>query len=252
MSASNRTPHLVAITIAVALASPASATISDLTAFIQRAEKMTAFNRSLRADVRVTRPDGSTDAAIVVVDPSRVSAFVAVKSQGFRALVPLAWKAGKAVARTGVAAAEQRADDVLGDIGLRATDLFPAWAQDYSTSFISDETAREKTVTIYGSDQIPYSLFVVTFDKERLVPTMLKYYRDRLNNLVRLRQDADHEMVGARPRPRKITVTDYVENTTYSFELEWKELASAPAALFDEIGFASAEIDWPVELASTD
>jgi hypothetical protein len=182
--------------------------------FIQRAEKMAQLNRAPRADVRVTRADGSHDTAVILADPGRGRVFVAVESDGFRALSPLAWKPGTAVAKTGAAAGAHGADDPLGALGLRAADLFPAWAHDYTTAFISDETTQEKTVTIYGKKEIPYILFVVTFDKERLVPTLIKYYRERLNNLVRLRKDESYVMVGARPRPQKITVTDYTDNVT--------------------------------------
>ena len=241
-SKARRTVLLLAAAFVVC-AGNAPASISDLTAFIQRAEKMAQLNRSLRADVRVTRADGSHDTALVLADPTRAQAFVAVKSDGFRALAPLAWKPGKSVAKGGKVAT-LGADDPLGSFGLRATDLFPAWAHDYKTAFISDETPQEKTVTIYGTKDIPYSLFVLTFDKERLVPTLIKYYRERLNNLERLRKDESYVMVGARPRPQKITITDYSSNTTTVYDVAWSEADALPAALFDDATFATAEVPW--------
>lgn len=223
----------------------APAGVSDLTAFLQRAEKMGQINRALRVDVRVTRDDGSHDTALILADPARSLAFVAVRSDGFRALAPLEWKTGISVAKDGATPATLGADDPLGALGLRATDLFPPWAHDYTTAFISDETPHEKTVTVYGTETIPYSLFVMTFDKERLVPTLTKYYRERLNNLIRLRKDDEYVMIGARPRPQKVTITDYVENSATSYDLLWSEVASLPAALFDDKGFATAEVPWP-------
>jgi hypothetical protein len=224
-------------------AAAADASVSDLAAFLQRAEKMSQLNRPLRADVRVTRTDGSQDTAVVFADPARGSAFVAVESDGFRALAPLGWKQGKASIKGG-AVAPLGADEPLGALGLRAADLFPAWTQDYSTAFISDETPHEKTVTIYGTKEVPYSLFVVTFDKERMVPTLTKYYRERFNNLVRLRKDESYAMVGARPRPQKITITDYTDNTTTTYDVTWTEAGSFPASLFDNATFATADVPW--------
>lgn len=242
-------PLLVTAALAT-FATRAPANVSDLTAFIQRAEKMTQLNRALRADVRVTRADGSHDTAVILADPGQGRAFVAVQSDGFRALSPLGWKPGTAITKSGGAPAAHGADDPLGALGLRAADLFPAWAHDYATAFISDETAQEKTVTIYGKNEMPYILFVVTFDKERLVPTLVKYYRERLNNLVRLRKDESFVMVGARPRPQKITVTDYTDNVTTTYDVTWSEVVTLPAALFDEKTFATAEVPWRTDGAS--
>jgi hypothetical protein len=241
----SRSPSTVALLGAVALlcAGGALAGVSDLAAFLQRAEKMAQINRTLRADVRMTRGDGSQDTAVILTDPARGAAFVAVKSDGFRALAPLDWKNGKASTKGG-AVTTLGADDPLGALGLRVADLFPAWTHDYSTAFISDETPQEKTVTIYGTKEIPYSLFVITFDKERLVPVLTKYYRERLNNLVRLRKDESYAMVGARPRPQKITITDYEDNFTTTYDVTWSEVEALPAPLFDDAGFATATVPW--------
>ena len=133
---------------ALLVACVAAATISDLTAFIQRAEKMTQLNRPVRADVRVTLPGGAVDAAIVFADPEKKKVFVASRSDGFRALHALDWSAGKVVSTAAPKPAAHGADDEMGAIGLRAMDFFPAWATDYSTAFISDESTMEKTVTI--------------------------------------------------------------------------------------------------------
>jgi hypothetical protein len=257
VNAANRIskPRLTSALLAAAIAigaTNAPANVSDLTAFLQRAEKMAQVNRPLRADVRVTRADGSSDTAVILADPGRGRAFVAVKSDGFRALAPLAWKPGTAIAKSGATPAALGTDDPFGALGLRASDLFPSWAHDYTTAFISDETTHEKTVTIYGKEGIPYILFVLTFDKERMVPTLTKYYRERMNNLVRLRNDESFVMVGARPRPQKITVTDYADNATTTYEIAWSEAEAIPAALFDEATFATAAVPWREDGATTD
>jgi len=230
----------------------AAETISDLTAFIQRAEKMAHLNRPLRADVHITRPDGTSDSAIMFADPTKNKLFVASRSDGFRAIQPLNWTAGKCVSTSAPKPISHGADDELGALGLRAMEFFPAWATDYSTAFISDESTMEKTITIYGKDRSPYALFVVTFDKERLVPLITKYYKERFNNLVRLRKDSDHVLIGARPRPRKVSVTDYVENRTTEYAIDWIEVEAVPTDLLDDAKFATATVPWPAVTASAD
>ena len=183
-------------------------------------------------------------------DPAKKKLFVASRSDGFRALQPLDWSAGKCVSTAAPKPHSHGADDELGALGLRAMDFFPAWATDYSTAFISDESTMEKTITIYGKDRSPYALFVVTFDKERLVPLITKYYKERFNNLVRLRKDSEHVLVGARPRPQKISVTDYVENPTIEYAIEWSEVEAVPADLLDDTKFATATVPWPAVTAS--
>ena len=123
-------------------------------------------------------------------------------------------------------------------------EFFAYWADDYQTAFISDDNRLEKTVTVYAKEEVPYILFVITFDKEKLVPLISKYYQGEMNNLVRIRKDSDHVMVGSRPRPQKIVITDYTERTESTFLISWKTLESAPADLFNETSFNSASIEW--------
>ena len=126
-------------------------------------------------------------------------------------------------------------------------EFFPFWETDYSTAFISDSSRLAKTITLYARDEVPYILFVITFDKAKLVPLATKYYKDQMNNLVRMRNDSDHVMVGSRPRPRKIEITDFGENRTTRLALRWRILDSVPAGVTSEAGFHNAEIEWAGE-----
>jgi len=225
-------------------AGPAHATRADLTAFLERAGKMATHTSTVRADMTVELPDGTKDTAVLIIAPEAKHSFVAFRSTGWRALMPLDWGEGRAVKSTGGKPTDYGVDEPLAGTDLRAIEFFPFWDGDLSTAFISDSSRNEKTVTLYAPDEVPYILFVITFDKTTLVPLSTKYFRDQMSNLVRLRKDSDHVMVGSRPRPRKIVITDYTENQTTKIDLTWKTLDIVPTELMSEGTFDKASIDW--------
>ncbi|MEE8311327.1 MAG: hypothetical protein V3R77_03655 [Candidatus Binatia bacterium] len=205
---------------------------------------MATHSSTVRADMTVELPDGTTDTAVVIIAPETQRSFVAFRSTGWRALMPLDWGEGRVVKSTGDKPVDYGVDEPLAGTDLRAIEFFPFWDGDLKTAFISDTSRNEKTVTLYASDEVPYILFVITFDKTTLVPLSTKYFRDRMSNLVRLRKDSDHVMVGSRPRPRKIEITDYSENQTTKIDLTWRTLDTVPTELLSEGTFDKATIDW--------
>ena len=127
---------------------------------------------------------------------------------------------------------------------LRPIAFFPFWSQpDYSTTFISDDSRSQKTITLYPSEENPYILLVLTFDKEKMVPAIIKFYSGEMNNMVRLETQSDYKMVGARPLPQKIAVNNYEDNTKTDYAIEWTLLESLPEALLDEATFHTASLD---------
>jgi hypothetical protein len=226
------------------LCSSADANTADLTAFLERTERMAAFTGAVRADIRISRGGTVVDEAVVVVDSKAARAFIAQKSSGWRALVPLGWNSGTA-AKPGAKPGPFAADEPIPGTDLRAIDFTPFWKGDYANAFISDANRLEKTITLYPAKQLPYVLFVVTFDKEKLVPLTSKFYRENMNNLVRLRRDSDFAMVGSRPRPRHVEIQDFAENTSTVLDISWQTLETVPAGLTDDTAFQKTEIAWP-------
>ena len=157
-----------AITVLVPV-NDASATRSDLIAFLERSERMVSYTSAVRADLTITTSDGGTSKAVAIVDPKGERVFYAA-GKSWRALAPLAWNAtGKVSVSTGAKPTDFGPDDRLGDTDLRPMDFFPFWAiADYNSAFVSDDTRLEKTVTLYAPDENPYMLFVLTFDKEKM------------------------------------------------------------------------------------
>jgi hypothetical protein len=235
------------VLLSVLAVAPRFACASDLAAFLTRAEQMATYNRPARADIKINRDDKLVDTAVLVIDPTANRQFFALKSSGWRALLPLAWGEGKVVSKTGGKAVSFGMDEPLPQTSLRPMEFFPFWKTDYNSAFVSDSNRLEKTVTLYGRGGVPYVLFVLTFDKEKLVPVSIKYYKDNMNNLVRLRRDSDFVMVGSRPRPRHIDIRDYTENSTTTYDLTWSALETVPEGLTKESSFDKAAIEWPSE-----
>lgn len=234
-----------ALTVYAVCASPVHANGSDLSAFLERAEKMADSPHPVRADIRISHGTDPVEHAVVIIDPAARREFIALQSSGWRALMPLDWSSGKVVEKPGGAVSTFGADQPLPHTDLRAIDFFPCWRSDYGKAFISDTSRLEKTVTLYAPPGVPYVLFVITFDKETLVPLAVKFYKDSTNNLVRLRRESDIAMAGARPRPRHIEIQDFTENSTTTLDLTWRQLDNVPAGLTDESSFDKANVDWP-------
>ena len=205
----------------------------DLAAFLERAERMVTVNEKVEADVTIREVDGRTRKAHLVLDPAGDGIEIFEQADvGWKSETPLAWKDGKAVTKTGAESSKLAVDDPLAGSDLRGIDFFPFWKTDYGKAFTSDENPNEQTVMLYADPGRPYSLYVITFDKAKLVPRMIKFYRDSFSNLVRIRTDKGWVMVGSRPRPTEMLVRDFAGNTLRTYAFEWKLAGStvAPAA----------------------
>lgn len=209
-------------------AGPARA--GDLAAFLERAERMTTVNEKVEADVTIKGADGSTRQVHLTIDPaSGGTAVLEDPATGWKSETPLDWKDGKATAKTGASPAAIGPDAPLAGSDLRGIDFFPFWKTDYSRAMMSDENTLEQTVSLYADKGRPYSLYVVTFDKAKMVPRMMKFYRDSFSNLVRIRTDKNWVMVGSRPRPTEILIKDFATNSLHTYTFSWK-VAGQPVA----------------------
>jgi hypothetical protein len=227
---------VVSIASSVVLLPHRAAHAGDLAAFLERAERMNTLVEKVEADVTIQEADGSKHKAHLVLDPASGGTAVFEQPEtGWKSETPLAWKDGKATAKTGAAQATITPDDPIAATDLRGIDFFPFWKTDYGKAFTSDENSLERTVSLYADKGRPYVLYVITFDKAKLVPHMIKYYRDSFNNLVRIRTDEDWQMVGSRPRPTNILIKDFQGNSLRRYTFDWKLAgsdahAAAPAA----------------------
>jgi len=212
------------------LTTAAAAETNDLIAFLERAEKMAALNEKVKADITIKEADGTTRTAVLVLDPGTGGTqLFTQQATGWKSVAPLSWKDGTVVEKTGATERKLGTDEPLAGSDLRGLDFFPFWKTDYSSSQISDENTLEKTVSLYPGKDRPYTLYVISFDKAKLIPRMIKFYKDNFSNLVRIRTDKDFVMVGSRPRPTRILVRDFAAGSTRTYELKWSLLDAADA-----------------------
>ena len=203
----------------------------NLQTFLEHAEKMATSNEKVKADITIKEADGTTRTAVLVVDPSSGGTLTFTEqATGRKSVTPLSWKDGTVVEKTGAAEHKLGADDPLAGSDLRGLDFFPFWKTDYSGAQTSDENTLERTVSLYAAKGRPYTLYVISFDKTKLVPRMIKYYKDSFNNLVRIRTDKDFVMVGSRPRPTQMLVRDFATGSIRTYEFKWSLVDDAGAA----------------------
>lgn len=195
----------------------------ELPAFLERAERMATVNEAVEAEVTITEADGGTRKAHLALSPKDDGTLTFDEStMGWTSTTPLAWKQGQATVKTGSSPAAFGVNDSLAGTDLRGIDYFPFWKTDYGRAFVSDTNAQEQTVSLFADQGRPYSLYVLTFDKERFVPTMIKFYKDSFSNLTRIRTNEDYVLVGSRLRPQKVTERDFTTNTTRTYTFVWK------------------------------
>ncbi|NQY90194.1 MAG: hypothetical protein HRT46_00880 [Deltaproteobacteria bacterium] len=224
-----------ALLLATTVPSPAS--LADLYKFLERVERMAVPTHILRAELDIITGDGDPVKAVLFVSPGDEPRMVIdIPAADWRALLPFAWGKGL-VARGERRPVSMSVDEVIPGTDLRPMEFFAFWKTDYNSTFVSDESTNEKTVSLYPPETVPYELFVIGFDKARMVPLTSKYYTGTMSNLARLRLDSKHIMVGSRLRPTHIEIRDYGENRTTTVELAWSVLAELPDGITTDAGF---------------
>ena len=217
----------LALALLAPVATPAHA--GDLAAWLERAERMNTANDKVEADVTVRDSAGTTRVLHLSIDPAGDGKLVVEAADtGWKSETPLTWKDGTVVRKTGAKPEKFGVDDPIADTDLRGIDFFPFWKTDYGRALTSDENTTDHTISLYADKGRPYVLYVVTFDKEKMVPTLIKYFRDSFNNMVRIRTDKGWVMVGSRPRPGAMLIKDFAGGGLRTYTFSWK-LAGAAA-----------------------
>jgi hypothetical protein len=195
--------------------------------------------RPLRADVHIERDGSPVGDAILLARGRRI--YLETRS-GTRALL----SPGKTVVLRGHRVVRAAPDAALEGTDILLQDLAPFAASSLATPQVSDETPQRLVVTAAPAPPSPYVLLVHTIDREQDVIVQTKYYRDAINNLVKIRRDEGFAQVGGRWRPATIAVQSFRDSTTTGLALAWHEAPDAPAALFTPAGLrAPSSLGWP-------
>lgn len=229
-----RAVHLAVLVLAMASMAPCPAHAGDLAAWLERAERMNTANDKVEADVVVRTATGNTRTLYLSIDPAGDGKLtVEAPDTGWKSETSLTWKDGTVVRKTGAKTEKFGVDDPIAETDLRGIDFFPFWKTDYARALTSDENTTDHTISLYADKGRPYSLYVVTFEKEKMVPSLIKYFRDSFSNLVRIRTDKGWVMVGSRPRPGAMLIKDFGTGALRTYTFSWKVTGAAlpvPAA----------------------
>jgi len=110
---------------------------------------------------------------------------------------------------------------------------------DFRDARISDDNPQRMTVSLVPKHS-QYVLLVMTIDKQRKVPLKVLYYRDTVNNLVKMQRDEDYALVGRRWLPTTISMEDFKLRTVSTLKLKWSQSPTFPPELFDPAFLARA------------
>jgi hypothetical protein len=84
-----------------------------------------------------------------------------------------------------------------------------------------------------------------TLDKSRTIPLKVQFYAKTLNNMVKLRTDSNHVLIGKKWFPGTIEVQNFPESTKATLTVRWSQAASAPPELLAPESFpGSSPVPW--------
>lgn len=209
----------------------------DLAALLATATQASRPSMPVRGVGRLvtTSADGTVTHRIAIAQRPSGDLYIEVQSPGFRALLPAT---GKALLASGSAPAPFAADAALAGSEFSREDLQPFDAARFGSPTIVDRSDEEATVQLDPRDS-QYSLEVITFDRQKLVPIKAMTYKDTLNNLLKMRRDNAHVQVGGRWLPTEVTIENFPLKATSTLTLAWTAGDDQPA-LFDPATFATA------------
>lgn len=227
--------------------------MESLQQFLHSAEETAQLAAALRGDgtFEVTSGNGARRDQVVMLLRPVADTYIELHQEGTRAIVTGSGDQAYRFTKGASKAEPFPADAAFADSDFTREDLEPFRMARYKDGRISDETGSEITVTLFpGTSQ--YSLVVVTFDREKKVPVKILYYRDTLNNLVKMRRDEGHVLVGRKWMPTSITMETFKLRTEASFKLKWSQEPTFPPELFDQVFLPRPSgIVWPAAATTT-
>ncbi|HUI25011.1 MAG TPA: hypothetical protein VL403_02915, partial [Candidatus Kryptonia bacterium] len=165
-------------------------------AMLRAVEDQMRVAAPLRADgeLTVASPDGTQRSPVILVyrpGKNGTDLYLELKGDGGKALI-LADGAQAFRLSAGASKPEPFPPDAaLADSEFAREDLEPFHVKLSGQPQISDENGTSMTVTLVPKPS-QYSLEVFTFDTERKLPIKTLYYRDTVNNMVKMRRDSDY------------------------------------------------------------
>jgi len=220
--------------------------------FLSAVEAQAKVTAALRADGTIeTVKDGSThrDQVVLVLGPPS-DLYIELRNNGTRTLL-LDGGTRALRALKGGGSQEFPADAALVDSDFLREDLQSFRVDRFSDMRISDDSNGELTATLFPAKS-QYSLLAMTFDREKKVPTKTIYYRDTLNNAVKMERFGGYTQIGGEWLPSTISMESFRLKTRTTLTMHWTAAPKLPADLFAADSLARpSQLDWPAAQTTT-
>lgn len=215
--------------------SRALADVESLEQFLRGVEAATQVAVPLRAagQFEVTSPETTTAVQVALIVRPPTDTYIELKP-GIKALLLSQPEQAYLLKKDAAKAEPFPADASFAESDFARADLEPFRLSHYTDWRITDETANDMTVTLFPKSS-QYSLIVITFDREKRAPLKTLYYRETLNNLVKMRRDNDYVLVGRKWMPTVVSMETFKLKTRATFTLRWSQSTSFPPELFDPV-----------------
>jgi hypothetical protein len=206
------------------------------------AQDMNTPQTTMRADIAValeTHKGPRKTEAIAFFAPGKEARwYIQLKEPAVAALVRGSER--KVMVRTDGSIKTTSIGEPIADLGISYEDLSRFVVDDFKLWQIADDTGE--TVLAGGHPQVEssYVYRAYTFDEARTLPLKVKFYQKTLNNLVKLRTDADHVLVGKKWFPQTIEIQNFPESSKVKLSIKWAQAATVPPELLAPESFASA------------
>jgi hypothetical protein len=238
-----RIPVLV---FALLLIAAPAAIAEDLSAFLTAATAAARPTAPVRGDGELvtTSPDGSTHDQIATVRRPNGDVYIELRNAGIRALLSGDGKTALLVPGTGKRSGPFALDAALGDSEFTREDLRPFSAAAARSPTIVDRGSEDVTVSL-TPEASQYLLQVITFDNAKKVVLVVKNYKDKISNLVKMRRERGFTSVGGAWLPAEISMEDFPLRATSTMTLRWQAIDDQPA-LFDPAALGKpSTLTWP-------
>lgn len=222
------------------------ADVETLEQFLRGVEAATQVAVPLRGDgqFEVVSPESTATVQATVIVRPPTDTYIELKS-GIKTLLLTQGEQAYLLTKDAAKAEPFPADASLAGSDFTREDLEPFRLSRYQDWRISDETTTDMTVTLFPKSA-QYSLVVITFDREKQAPLKTLYYRETLNNLVKMRRDNDYVLVGRKWMPTVVSMETFKLKTHATFSLRWSQSPSFPPELFDPVFLPRPSgIAWP-------
>lgn len=243
------------VTGLVALAAGHAAAIDSesLRLLLLGAQDMNTPQTTMRADIAIAldtyKGPRKTEAVAFFAPGKDARWYIQLKEPAVAALVRGAER--KVMVRTDGSIKTTAIGEPIADLGVSYEDLSRFVVEDFKLWQIADDTGD--TVLAGGHPQVEssYVYRAYTFDKERTIPLKVQFYQKTLNNLVKLRTDSDHVLVGKKWFPQTIEIQNFPENSKAKLSIKWSQAATVPPELLAPESFPSAApVPWTAPAAA--